>query len=79
MAAADTDETDRYAIEGLEDAEHVAVATGYSPTASTLHVTGGKGPVRALQRREPSFTPSQPYPQLCEAPGPDAQDTHGGA
>jgi hypothetical protein len=39
VAAADTDEAGRYAIEGLADVEHIAVATGYSPTASMLHVT----------------------------------------
>jgi hypothetical protein len=79
VAAADTDEAGRYAIEGLADAEHTAVATGYSPTASTLHVTGGEGPVWAPWRGEPSFRPRQPYPQPCEAPGPDAEDNHGGA
>jgi hypothetical protein len=60
VAAADTDEAGRHAIEGLADAEHTAVAAGYPPTASTLHVTGGQDPVWPLQRGETSFSPRQP-------------------
>jgi hypothetical protein len=46
VAVADTDEAGRYAIEGLADGEYTAVATGYPPAASTLHITGGEGTVR---------------------------------
>jgi uncharacterized surface anchored protein len=46
VAAAGTDEAGRYAIEGLAGGEYTAVASGYPPAASTLHITGGEGTVR---------------------------------
>jgi uncharacterized membrane protein YgaE (UPF0421/DUF939 family) len=46
VAAADTDEAGRYAIEGLPDGEYTAVASGYPPAASTLHIAEGEGTVR---------------------------------
>jgi uncharacterized membrane protein YgaE (UPF0421/DUF939 family) len=46
VAEADTDEAGRYAIEGLAGGEYTAVASGYPPAASTLHVSGREGTVR---------------------------------
>ncbi|HYZ55551.1 MAG TPA: carboxypeptidase regulatory-like domain-containing protein [Streptosporangiaceae bacterium] len=46
VAEADTDETGRYAIKGLTGGEYTAVASGYPPAASTLHITGREGTVR---------------------------------
>lgn len=46
VAAADTDEAGRYAIDGLADGAYTAIASGYPPAASTLHVTGSGDTVR---------------------------------
>ena len=56
----------------------VANNAGYLPTASPLHVTGGR-PCLAPAAGKPSFSPQQPYPEPCEASGLDAEDNHGRA
>jgi uncharacterized membrane protein YgaE (UPF0421/DUF939 family) len=46
VAVAGTDEAGQYAIEGLCDGEYTAIASGYPPAASTLHITGVESTVR---------------------------------
>jgi uncharacterized membrane protein YgaE (UPF0421/DUF939 family) len=46
VAVTEADEAGRYAFEGLADGEYTALASGFAPAASALHITGSEGTVR---------------------------------
>lgn len=46
VAAADTDQTGRYTIDGRADGEYTVIVSGYPPSAGALHITRRSGTVR---------------------------------
>jgi uncharacterized protein YfaS (alpha-2-macroglobulin family) len=46
VAVAEADATGRYAFDSLADGEYTALASGFPPAASSLHITGPAGTVQ---------------------------------